>query len=223
MLEKEISPISRYAVALTIRCHDEFVSAAESLKEIKRRDAKIDEIFDPIRDAQHKAWKITCETISFLKTPLRLAETIIKKKCAAWDDQERKKREEEARLAEAKRLEAERKEKEKLEARAKKAEESGRLEKAEALREKKEAVAVLPIFTPPAPPKVQGAIFKKIWKAEVTNMSDLLLSISQGKAPANLIEINQSALNAFARGVKNTLSVPGLKFYETTDMSMRSS
>ena len=222
-LEKEVKTpdLIQYANALEIHTHNETIAAQETLKEIKRRQRIVKERLEPIRDNTYRAWKSVCDLLASFINPLEAIERIIKKKCSDFQDEIDREFQEEARRAEAKRLEEERKRREELERQAKAAEEKGKTEKAEALREKAENVAVAPVFTPPPPPKAQGTIFKKVWKARVTNWSDLFLSIHQGKAPANLLTINQSALNAFAKGVKNTMPVPGIEFYEETDMSVR--
>src|SRR3990167_828274 len=94
------------------------------------------------------------------------------------------------------------------------------LKKAE-LEERKENVVAPLVFTPPPAPKAEGTAFKKTWKGECVNIMDLLKAIVEGKAPVTLIEINQSAINAAAKTYKNTMTIPGLKFTEITDMSSR--
>ena len=93
--------------------------------------------------------------------------------------------------------------------------------KKEELEERKENVVAPLIFTPPPAPKAEGTAFKKTWKGECVNIIDLLKAIVEGKAPVTLIEINQSAINAAAKTYKNTMTIPGLKFTEVTDMSSR--
>ena len=221
LMDKEISPIVELAESLTIKTQDDSNRAQTNLKEIKRRRAMIHEKFDPPVRAAHKAWQAAKSLYNYFVNPFDEAETIIKRKVVTFESEQGRRRQEEARIAEAKRQEAERKEREKLEAQAKAAEEKGKSEKAEALREKAENVTIAPAFTPPAAPKVEGASFKKVWKGEVTDLLALCKAIAEGRAPANLISINQTALNAFAKGVKDTMAVPGLKFFEDTEMAVR--
>ena len=153
--------------------------------------------------------------------PFEDAESIIKRKVIAYQSELERKRQEEARKAEAARLEAERKERERLEAQAKKAEEKGKVEKAEALREQAETVVAAPVFMPPPPPQVKGSNFRKVWKGKVIDIKALCQAIGSGHAPINFIELNQAAINAYAKATKNSMPVPGVVFSEETEMSVR--
>lgn len=225
-LEKEVaaSAIVQYAESLQIKSYEDTALAQSQLQEIKRRQKIVKDRLEPIRENQHKAWKGVCNLITDLLKPLEAAESMIKKKCIAFDDEQRRKQEEAARRAEAQRQEEERKKQEKLEAQAKKAEEKGQIEKAEALREQKEAVAIAPQFIPPPPPTaIKGSSFRKTWKGEVTDMVALCRAIAEGKASPNLVMANMPAINAHAKANKDTWPLAGVRFFEETDMSVRAS
>lgn len=222
VFQKEVQPIVNYAKALTIKTQDESTAAQEGLKELKRRKSIVDEKFDPPVRAAHAAWKAAKDLYNFFMNPFDEAETIIKKKVVIFESEAQRKRDEEARLAEARRQADERKRREEIERQAKAAEDKGKTEKAEALREKAETFVAPPVFTPPPAPKVQGTAFKKTWVGECVDLKALCQAIAEGKAPINLVSPNQSAINAFAKGVKNTMPVSGLRFEERTDMSVRS-
>jgi hypothetical protein len=221
LMLKEVNPIVQEATALVVQDQEESTHAQGILQEIKRRAKVIAERMErPVR-AAYEAWKAVKELENGLLKPLAEAESIIKRKVIAFENVQSIKREEEQRRAQAKADEEARKEREKLEAQAKKAEEKGKSEKAEALRAQAEVVHAAPVFTPPAPAKVQGTAFKKVWRAEVTDLKALCGAVADGKAPLNLVSINPSAMNALARGVKNTMPVAGLRFFEDTDMAVR--
>ena|SRR3990167_4473720 len=221
LVETEVTPIVEAANALVVKTSEQSFNAQNLVKELKRRRAMMHGRFDPPVRAGHLAWKAAKDLYNFFINPYDEAETIVKRKIVTYESEQERKRQEEARLAEAKRQEEERKRREELERQAKAAEEKGRTEKAEALREKAETVVAPPVFTPPPPPRAGGTSFPKTWKGEVTNIMDLLKAIVEGKAPVTLIEINQSAINAAAKTYKNTMTIPGLKFTEVTDMSSR--
>lgn len=225
-LEKEVAPSSivEYANTLQIKTYEDTFAAQETLKEIKRRQKIVNDRLEPIRDNAHKAWKSVCKLISDLLDPLNSAEAMIKRKCVAFDEEQKRKREEAARLAEAKRQEEERKEREKAEAQAAKAREQGKIEKAEAFEEKAQTVTVPPKFVPPpAPTAIKGASFRTTWKGEVFDLIALCKAIAEGKASPNMVLVNQSAINLHARANKDSWPIPGVRFSEEKDMSMRAS
>lgn len=221
LVATEVTPIVEKANALVVRTSEQSFEAQGLVKELKRRRAAIHEKFDPPVRAAHAAWKAAKDLYNLFVNPFDEAETIIKRKVVTFESELERKRQEEARLAEAKRQEQERLRREELERQARAAEAKGKLEKAEALREKAETVVAPPVFMPPEPPKAEGTGFKKEWKGECYNIMELLGAITQGKAPVTLIEINESALNAAARTYKDTQTIPGVRFFEKTIMSSR--
>ncbi len=61
--------------------------------------------------------------------------------------------------------------------------------------------------------KVKGVSSRANWKAEVTDLLKLVKAVSKGQAPINLLTINISAANRYAKVVRDTLEVKGLRFY----------
>lgn len=96
-------------------------------------------------------------------------------------------------------------------------------EKATELAAKKDELFVPPVeFTPaPAQIKSEGVAFKSVWKGECANMMKLCESIVAGKAPVHLLKIDQSELNTLAKSNRNTMPIPGLRFYEEKQMSVK--
>ncbi|MEO2054705.1 MAG: hypothetical protein ABGX83_05340 [Nitrospira sp.] len=131
-------------------------------------------------------------------------------KLASFRKLEEEKREaEELKIAEEMRKKAE---EEALQA-AQEAEDAGDDAMAEAIIE--EPVLVPPVQLQTSVPKVQGLHKKReIWKARVVSLKALNLAIAQNKAPIYLIEANMVTLNQMARNGKNTISVPGVQFYQ---------
>lgn len=221
VFEKEVQPIVVYANDLTIKNSEDSAGAQSTLKELKRRRAVVHEKFDPAVRAAHQAWKAAKDLYNFFVNPFDEAETLIKRKVVTFESEQERKRQEEARLAEARRLDAERKERERIAEQARKAEEAGKLEKAEALREKAENHVTAPVFAPPAAPKVQGSVFKKVWKGELVDMVALCKAIGEGKASPNMVMVNQTAINGHAKANKDGWPLPGVIFKEETEMGVR--
>ena len=61
--------------------------------------------------------------------------------------------------------------------------------------------------------KVEGGYFRTDWNAEVVDFSALLKAVVGGKAPSTLLITDASAIKKFASSVKDSIKVPGLKFY----------
>lgn len=70
-------------------------------------------------------------------------------------------------------------------------------------------------------PKAAGVSTRSNWKCEVVSMEKLLTAIITKKAPISLVQIDTVAANKFAKAIRNTLSVPGLRFYNDANISVR--
>lgn len=222
LMDQEVAPMVAAAQALIVRTDQQSLDAQQILKDIKSRRNRIAEFFAPMKAKAHAAWKEICNSESDVDKPLAAAESTIKNKVIAYNNEVEYKRREEARLAEAKRLEAERKERERLEAQAKKAEEAGKVEKAEALREKAETVVVQPTFTPQAPaPKLEGSSIRKTWKGEVVDIVAVCKAISEGRLPASVVAPVPARLNDYAKLQKTAGVFNGIAIKEVSEMAVR--
>jgi len=221
ILKKEVSPAIRYAETVEIKTAEDSAAAQGFIKEIKQKAKMIYAKFHPPVEAAHKAWKAAKDLENYFMKPFEDAEALIKRKVITFESAERKRRDDEQRKLQAEADERARKEQEKLKKQAEKAMEKGNVEKAEALIEKSEAVVPAPVFTPPAPALAKGTSIRKVWKGRVTHPGDLVKSILEHRAPANFIMWNQSAIDAYAKGVKDTMTIPGVEFYEEEILSSR--
>ncbi|GIW55358.1 MAG: hypothetical protein KatS3mg082_1762 [Nitrospiraceae bacterium] len=197
-----------------------YEAAATDLQEIKGKLKALEEKRVAITKPLNQAIKAVNDLFRKPKELLEQAEALIKKAMSAYDqEQERKRREEQARLEEEAR-----KERERLEAKAREAEEKGQIEKAEALRESANAV-VAPIVSPATEaPKVTGIATRGLWKARVTDKAALVRHIVAERPDLLfLIEIDSAALNALARAQKSALSLPGVEVYEEKVIAVRAS
>jgi hypothetical protein len=122
------------------------------------------------------------------------------------DAQERKRREEQARLEEAAR-----KEREKLQRQAEAAAAKGREERA-AVLEATAAAVVAPIAQAAAP-KVAGVSFRSIWRAEVVDAS---------LVPREYLMVDQAKLDKVAAALKGDTVIAGVKVREDRITTSRS-
>lgn len=168
--------------------------------EIKQRE----EFFAPMKKAAHEAHKVITARENATLQPLRDAKQIINAGLSARQKEvDRLKAIEAAQRAKAER----------------EAEDKRRLEEAEALEaagehEEAEAVIVAPVVHAPAPVvrKVDPReSFRETWKAEVTNLSQLIKAVAANPSLINLIGINQSALDGMARAQREHLAISGVR------------
>jgi hypothetical protein len=190
------------AKSLKIVNQQHYEQAAEALQTIKSKyrelEAKRKDLTQPLDQVKKRIMDLFRKPLDILAE----VEGIYKKTMIAYsDEQERKRKEQEEKLRKEAE-EKERREKEKLENKAKKAEEKGKLEKAEELRQQKDDVMIqAPILSEPEKPK--GISFRDNWYAEVMDKS---------KLPMCYLEPNMQMLNKFAQATKGQVPLPGVVF-----------
>ena len=182
------------------------INAGDDLKAIKTLAKQLNKKRTAITGPINKALKEVNSLFRPAKDWLSQAERLIKSKLLAFQrEQDRI-----ARELQAKADEEARKERLKLKKAADLAAMAGMAERAEDLREEAE-VQEAPVVVSEAP-KLEGIATRKTWKAEVT---DKLLFVKHVAEKRNdllgLIKIDQSALNAQARSLKDSLDIPGIK------------
>lgn len=188
--------------------------AAEQLKAIKARAKDLEDarlaIIRPLLDAQ----RAINELFRGPEATLAAAEAMLKRSILAFQDIEEGRR----RAAQVIAAEALRREREKLEEKAAKAEASGGLEKAQALRT---SAATLPLALPQPVTKLAGLATKSAWRAEVTDKAALVRYLAEHPEWLHLVEVNITALNGLARSQKAALSIPGVRTVEEKQIAAR--
>ena len=204
-LQVEVSQPLAEARVFKIVTAEHYTTAATRLQGIKALMKKVNETFDPIISKAHAAHKEAVSKKKELELPLQQAETAYKTGMIGYqNEQERIRREQQAKLEEEAR-----KEREKLEARAAKAEEKGKTEKADELRAQAATVPtpIVQIETP----RVAGISTRETHRAVVVDQMALLKAVVEGKVPEGAILANDAFLNAQARLQKSALNYPGVK------------
>lgn len=192
--------------AMVVTNAGEYKDAAETLKglsEFKRElDADRKAITGPLESRKK-------EIIALFKPPIETIDSAtktLKSKMLTFENaQEKKRREEEARIAEQ-----QRKERERLEARALKAEESGKTEKAEALRQQAD-ISPTAVTLDNGATKVSGVAKRTTWSGECFDKKALIKAVAEGKAPDTLLEVNTVTLNKLAVALKGSMNYPGCR------------
>ena len=182
------------------------VKAGYDLKTVKVLAKQLEDKRTSITKPLNQALREVNALFKPAKDWLKKAEGLIKGKMLEFQrEQDRI-----ARELQAKADEEARKERLKLKKAADLAAMAGMAERAEDLREEAE-VQEAPVIVSTAP-KLEGIATRKTWKAEVT---DKLLFVKHVAEKRNdllgLIKVDQSALNAQARSLKDGLDIPGIK------------
>ena len=214
-LAAEASGFLNASQTFKIATTEQYELAGDRLRGIKALRQKIAETFDQHIKRAHEAHKALVKEKSDAEAPLTAAEGIYKRAMLTFQqDQERRRQEEQARAEEAAR-----KEREKLEAQAAKAEERGKVEKAETLRAVATTIATPVIAS--TTPKVSGISTRSTWRAEVTSKPDLIKAVAAGTVPMAALDPNDTFLNQQARSLKNELNYPGVKAVEEKSLASR--
>jgi hypothetical protein len=180
-------------------------AAAGDLKNIKLKAKDLEErrmaMTRPLDESKKRI-------MDFFRAPLQYltdAERLIKRSMLAYqDEQDRKRREQEAKLREA-----QRKEQERLQKRAEVAAAKGQEEKAEVLREAAEMMPTPVVAN--HDPSPQGISTRETWSAEVFDKMALILAVAEGQVPDAVLAVDMKVLNAQARALKSAMKYPGVK------------
>lgn len=207
------------AAKMLIVSNDKSLEVAnEGLKTIKALKKKIREGYDDIIQKAHKAWKATiAKRDEFLK-PLEEAENIIKGKMGPYmEEQARKQREAEeaAQRAIAEAEEAERKAEEKRQKFAREALQDGDTKGAEEILAKPpEEIIPEPVDIPVAK-KLEGTHTRVDWMWELE--APHIIS----KVPRTWLKLDEVAINAYVRKMKDKAVIPGIRIFPKTGVSSR--
>jgi colicin import membrane protein len=202
-----------YAV---IKTGDEFEAAAIDLQQIKGAQKALEAKRTSAVGPLNGVVKTINEWFKKPADALADAERVIKGGMIGFqNEQERIRREQEAKAAEQLR-----KERERLEAQAAKAAEKGHTEKAEALQEHAAALPVSVEIASTAP-KVSGIAGRSTWQAAVKDKAAFLKYVAEHPEWLNLVDVNMVALNGLARSQKQSLALPGIEAVEVQGISAR--
>lgn len=224
-IEKEALTLKQRAETMQIVTPGDYQSSAEMRKVLKDLDKNIVAFFEPMKKSTHKAWKSVCNKENEARKPITEADAIVsKKRTAYYDEQERIRREAEAK-AQREAEEMARKDRDRLLALAVKAEEKGKDEKAEGLLEQAEQVYVEPVFVAPVVAKtvkLDSGSVSRIKDVEITVVNPLLLiqEVAAGRVPITVIEIKPGALKTWVKAT-DSKHVPGLAIKETSREAVR--
>jgi len=177
---------------------EQYVAAGNELTRIAAAQKRIEAVRMTITRPMDAAKKAVLDFFRDPETKLETAKNTIKRAMIAYDEAQRRIREEEQRKAD----EIARKERERLEAQARKAAESGKVEKADAL-EQRAAAIVAPVIHR-EPPKVTGINYRDVWKFEVTD---------ERAVPRDYCVVDETKIRKIVQALKGDTNIPGVRVW----------
>ena len=182
---------------------------------LRGREKAIDEFFDPLIEAAHKAHKALTTKRNQIKTPVSSARKTVDSRIARYIEEEEKRREE---IAKEILRKAEKESEERRLALAIEAEESGQKDLAERLLSSPAAVSTGAVGLPPVRQELEGMSTFEHWSADVIDEDLLLRAVVDGRAPRYLFVVDLAALNRLAKDSKERFDVPGAVARKETRM-----
>lgn len=216
---------------LTIVDADGCVQASYLLRSIKGVRNDVQRWFDPhIEAAQEtkrkadQARKALVDECERIQAPLVVAEQTVKRALLTYEqEQEQRRRAEEARLqadaqreAEAQTLAAAAE----LERFAVRTGDAEMLEEAASLIEQPVEAAAVSVKS--FVPKVQGIVYRDNWKAHPeVNIRALAAAVASGAAPVSFLQPNMTAINQWIRATQGAADLPGVRIFNDRQIAAR--
>jgi hypothetical protein len=204
-----------WAECLVITSQDDRQKASAGIGKMKLMVKEVQGLFAESKQAASAAHKAVCAAEKRLLDPIKDAIDIATSKVIAYDnEQDRIRREQEAKIRAAQEAASKR-----LEAIAKRCKDE---EKKEAYVEQARMVADAPVAVANVQQKVDGEVRKTVWKAELVNLQLVIEAAAQGNESAQMmLAFNDAAANRLAAMCKRDGVVPGLRFFSTTQIQHR--
>jgi hypothetical protein len=133
-----------------------------------------------------------------VKKPVEAAVKRVKSLMAAWDTAQ-----EQARQAEARRLEAEARAREE-ERKLAEAVAVAAVDPVEADAILEEEIMVAPVFVPKETPKIEGIVYRETWKFQI---------VDETAIPREYLIPNEKVIGQIVRSLKGQTNIPGIRVY----------
>ena len=206
-LEIEATRLAQRTQTYSIQNAAAYTAAGEELTRIKGLKKAIEAARVRITKPLNDALRATNDLFRQPAARLTSAETAIKRAMVDYDEEQRRRAAEEQRKLE----EAARKEREKLEARAAKAEASGKLTKAEDLA-MQAAMVHAPVVQADAP-KVSGISTRMLWKFDIED---------EAAIPREFLMVDTKKIGRVVAAMREDAKIPGVRVYAERSIAARS-
>lgn len=239
---------AKTAELITITNAEDRQFAIEEIQALKEAEDRLEAKRTAITGPMNAALKAINALFKPASEALIAAQSVIKRKVVAFDTEQARIAAASRAKAEAEAREAQRKAAAEAAAKAAEAEAAARvlqeqaqaaadagnlesaaildLEAATVQQEATQAVAqahvatYAPTVAYTAPAKT-GTATREVWKAELTNLHELVKHVAAHPEHINLLSFDQSAGNTLAKALKNGLNVPGLRATMETSLAVR--
>jgi len=197
--EKALATVDQLLSIATIKNNDEYLAAAGLLQAGRKMADAIGESYDPIIAKAHAAHKEAISKRDEQLKPIRAGLEKLKRVIGIYrDEQERKMKEERARLE----AETRRQEEEHRLAVALEVEAAGNQAEADAIMA--EPVSVAPVFVQAPVPKVDGVVFREVWKFRITDPN---------LVPRQYMVPDEKRIGAVVRALKSQAKIAGVEVW----------
>ena len=214
-LKREVTLAEQQAQGVTVTSDEEYASAGEFTKSVKKMQKKVKEYWEPLRVNAKATYDDILARKKQMLDPLESAEKILKSKMGAYSMEKEKKRKAQE---EAMRKLAEQEMARKLEeaAKAEAAGDSLGAEYAMAEAEVMEDVSISGGIRSQAP-KADGISQSKTWK--ITSIDSSLVPVTF--SGVEIRPVDEKAVMRLIEESKGTISIPGVQYEETVSISIR--
>ena len=214
-LKREVTLAEQQAQSVTVASDEEYASAGEFTKSVKKIQKKVKEYWEPLRVSAKATYDDILARKKQMLDPLESAEKILKSKMSAYSMEKEKKRKAQE---EAMRKLAEQEMARKLEeaAKAEAAGDSLGAEYAMAEAEVMEDVSISGGIRSQAP-KANGVSQSKTWK--ITSIDSSLVPVTF--SGVEIRPVDEKAVMRLIKESKGTISIPGVQYEETVSISIR--
>lgn len=217
-----LTRLQEWAGALVVRTAQDYEAAAITLKDVAQVRRSVNDFFDEPCKKSYDSWKsIVARKKLFLDrcdTIERAAKGSMLKWKQAEDERARKEQDRLRREAEDR---AE-KERARLLARATKAEEKGKADRAEDLAA--QAAAVMPVVpvVQAAAPQIKGVSTRKTWQVKSIDKSALIQAAAKDTNLHAYLVVDETALRKIAVALKGEINIPGVTFEQVEGLAIGS-
>jgi len=213
-LAQDASNVLAQAQQAKVSTPQEYELAALELKRIADLERKVEAERKKMKEPVLAAGKAIDAFFSKPLEALADAKSMHKRAILTYQqDQERIRREEEARVQKAQKEEQER-----LAREAEEAEKAGDTVTANAIIE--QAAAMPAAIVPSAPlPSVRGVTKRVTWGAELVSLKELCRAVADGRVPEVAVQANMTFLRQQAVSLKEAFSIPGAKAVATESIA----
>ena len=195
-----LATIDRLNAVAVIRDAADYARCGELWKAGRAMMEEISAAYDSIIAAAHRAHKEAVAKKKSYYDPVEAATRKVKGIMSAWESEQERERQAEARRLEAiERANAE----ERQLAEALHAEAMGEEAQADAIME--EPVVVAPVILPKATPKIDGGpVYREVWKFRIVDAAII---------PREYLIPDEKAIGQVVRGLKGQTAIPGIEAY----------